>query len=147
MKISRLNIVLCFAVLMATPCLAHHMAVVVSRENGVENLSSAELGKIFRGDTRKWPDGTEVLLVVHQASNGEALTLQHLNKLTPAQWQGWIRDHKRQLTIVDSDQDVLNFVGNTPGAVGLVDVRSVNHKVKVVHIDGKVPHEEGYLPH
>ena len=147
MKTSRVNILLCFALLVATPCLAHHMAVVVSRENGIENLSSAELSKIFRCETRKWPDGTDVLLVMHQASNGEALTLQHLNKLTPAQWQGWMKDHKRQVTMVDSDQDVLNLVGSTPGAVGLIDVRSVNDKVKVIHVDGKLPHEEGYLPH
>jgi hypothetical protein len=48
---------------------------------------------------------------------------------------------------VDSDQDVLALVESTPGAVGLVDVRSVTDRVKIVHVDGKLPMEDGYLPH
>jgi len=31
--------------------------------------------------------------------------------------------------------------------VGLVDVRAVNDKVKVLHVDGKLPMEDGYLQH
>jgi hypothetical protein len=41
----------------------------------------------------------------------------------------------------------LSYVEKTPGAVGLVDVRSVNDHVNIVRVDGKVPMEEGYLPH
>jgi len=46
-----------------------------------------------------------------------------------------------------SDQDVLAIVESTPGAVGLVDVRSVNDRVTVIRVDGRVPMEDGYLPH
>jgi len=31
--------------------------------------------------------------------------------------------------------------------VGLVDVRSINDQVNVVRVDGKLPMEDGYLPH
>jgi len=48
---------------------------------------------------------------------------------------------------VDSDEDVLNYVEKTPGAIGLVAVRSVNVHVNIIRVDGKVPMEEGYLPH
>jgi len=84
---------------------------------------------------------------MHRASNGEAVTLQRLNKMSTQQWHNWISEHKDSLTLVDSDQELLNYVENTPGAVGLVDVRSVNDHVKLVRVDGKVPMEEGYLPH
>ena len=33
------------------------------------------------------------------------------------------------------------------GAIGLVDVRSINDQVNVVRVDGKLPMEDGYLPH
>jgi len=136
-----------FAIISAAPCFAHHMAVVVSKQNGVSAVSSAQLSKIFLVETKKWADGKNIQVVLHRASNGEAITLQRLNKMSAQQWHNWIAAHKDSLTLVDSDEDVLNYVENTPGAVGLVDVRSVNDHVTVVRVDGKVPMEEGYLPH
>lgn len=149
MKVSlpRTTVVLLFAVISTAPCFAHHMAVVVSKQTNVSAVTSPQLGKIFRADTRKWPDGTAIQVVLHRSSNGEAVSLQHLNKMTAQRWQNWIAEHKDLLTLVDCDSDVLDYVAKTPGAVGLVDVRSVNDHVKVVRVDGKVPMEEGYLPH
>jgi ABC-type phosphate transport system substrate-binding protein len=139
--------VLSFALLLATPCFAHHMAVVVSKDNAVDNLTSAQLSKLFRGETRKWPDGRMVVLVIHRASPGESITLQHLNKMTAAQFQAWIIEHHDSVKMADSDQEVLSIVETDPEAVGLVDVRSLTDRVKLVHVDGKVPMEDGYLPH
>jgi ABC-type phosphate transport system substrate-binding protein len=85
--------------------------------------------------------------VLHRASAGEGVTLQRLNKMSAQQWQAWIRDHKDSIKLVDSDSDVLSYVASTPGAIGLVELHSVNDRVTVVRIDGKVPLEEGYLPH
>jgi ABC-type phosphate transport system substrate-binding protein len=149
MKVSRSRnaAVVLFALVSVVPCLAHHMAVVVSKQNGVGALSSAQLGKIFRAETKKWPDGKNIQLVLHSASNGEAVTLEHLNKMTAQQWHNWVAQHKDVLVLVESDDDVLNYVQSAPAAVGLVDVRSVNDHVSIVRVDGKVPMEEGYLPH
>ena len=140
-------VLLSFAALLTTPCFAHHMAVVVSKENTVDNVSSAQLGKVFRAETRKWTDGKFIVLVFHRASAGEAITLQHLNKMSATQLQAWTIEHRDSLKLVDSDQEVLSVVESTPGAVGLVDVRSVNDRVKIVRVDGKLPMEDGYLPH
>lgn len=147
MKLSRLPALLACVFLMAVPCFAHHIAVVVSPENTTENLSSVELSRIFRCETRQWTGGKEILVVLNRSSVGEALTLQRLNKMSVSQWQAWMKEHKHHLAFVDSDVEVLNLVGSTPGAIGLVDVRELNDKVRVVHVDGKLPLEAGYLPH
>ncbi len=136
-----------FALLAAAPCFAHHMAVVVSKQNQVEALTSQQLSKIFRAETKKWPDGKDVQLVFHRSSPGENMTLGRLNKMNSRQWQSWLAEHKNTVQIVDSDDDVLKYVESTPGAIGLVDVRSVTGGVRVVRVDGKVPMEDGYLPH
>ena len=146
LKKSHLTIWLLFA-LLATPCFAHHMAVVVSKHSGVTVMTSTQLAKIFRTDVKRWPDGKPIALVLHRASAGEAVTLQRLNKMSAQQWQAWTIEHKNFLKLVDSDSDVLTYVENTPGAVGLVDVRSVTDRVTVIRVDGKVPMEHGYLPH
>ncbi len=135
------------ALLLATPCFAHHMAVVVSKDTAVDNITSTQLGKVFRAESKKWPDGKSVVLIFHRASPGEMITLQHLNKMSAAQLQAWTTEHRDILKFVDSDQDVLSVVETTPGAIGLVDVRSVTDRVKIVRVDGKVPMEDGYLPH
>ena len=131
----------------AAQCFAHHMAVVASKQNNVANLTSVQLGKIFRAETKKWADGKPILIVLHRASAGESVTLQHLNKMSAQQWQAWVTEHKEVVQVVDSDDEVLTYVQSTPGAIGLVDVRSVTDRVKIVRVDGKVPMEDGYLPH
>src|ERR1700759_5113878 len=114
MKVTRFRsaTVILFAVMSVVPCFSHHMALVVSKRNGVGALSSGQLGRIFRAETKKWPDGKSIQLVMHRASNGEAVTLQRLNKMSNQQWHNWISEHKDSLTLVDSDEDVLNYVEN-----------------------------------
>jgi ABC-type phosphate transport system substrate-binding protein len=136
-----------FAAISAAPCFAHHMAVVVAKQSSVTTVTSTQLGKIFRTDIKRWPDGKPIALVLHRSSAGEAITLQRLNKMSAQQWQAWTIEHKDSLKLVDSDEEVLTYVENTPGAVGLVDVRSVTDRVTVIRVDGKVPMEDGYLPH
>ena len=147
MKTSRLAILLVVTLLFAAPCFAHHMAVVVSNQSGVTNMTAAHLGKVFRAEIRKWPNGKDIVVVLHRASAGETITLQRLNKMSAQQWQAWVAEHKGSVKLVDSDQDVLSFIESTPGAIGMVDVRSVNNRVTIIRVDGRVPMEDGYLPH
>lgn len=147
MKTCRSAVILLLAIGLAAPCFAHHMAVVVSKQNGVTTMTAAQLSRIFRAETKKWPDGRSITVVLHRSLRGETITLQRLNKMSAEQWQTWVADHKDSLKLVDSDEEVLSYVETTPGAVGLVDVRSVNDRVTIIRVDGKVPMEEGYLPH
>ena len=147
LRMSRPAALLLFAAISAAPCFAHHMAVVVSKQSGVTAISSAQLKKMFRAETKKWPDGKSIQLVMHRASTGEAITLQRLNKMSAQQWQSWVAEHKDSLKLVDTDNEVLQYVESTPGAVGLVEVHSLNDHVNIIRVDGKVPMEDGYLPH
>jgi ABC-type phosphate transport system substrate-binding protein len=130
-----------------SPCFAHHMAVVVNKDNAVDNVTSAHLAKLLRAEIKKWPDGKNVVLVLHKGSEGEAETLERLNKMSDAEWKAFLAAHKDSIQFVDSDADVLKLVQAEPGAIGLIDVRSVDHSINVVHVDGKLPMEFGYLPH
>src|SRR5579885_2161529 len=114
-KVLRSVALIVFAMFAVAPCFAHHMAVVVSKQNKTETVSSVQLSKIFRAETRKW--------------------------------QKWVSGHRDSIELVDSDKDVLKYVESTPAAIGLVDVRSLTGGVNVVRVDGKVPMEDGYLPH
>jgi ABC-type phosphate transport system substrate-binding protein len=136
-----------FFLALLTPCWAHHMAVVVDKHNGIRDIRSEHLARIFRHETSQWPDGTRIVLVLHQGSKDEAQTLERLNGMSPAAMKAFVGSHKNTAKFGASDAEVLKFVQSTPGAVGLVDVRSVNSEVNVVRVNGKLPLEQGYLPH
>jgi hypothetical protein len=51
------------------------------------------------------------------------------------------------IQVVSTDEELINKVAGTPGAVGVVDVYSINSSVAVVKIGGKLPLEPGYLLH
>ena len=123
------------------------MAVVVNKNNIVQNFTSAHLAKIFKGEVKKWPDGKNVVLVLHNSSPDEMVTLEHLNKMTEAEVKALLASHKDSIRTVGSDADVIDAVASTPGAIGFVEERSITDRVAVVKVDGKLPMEAGYLPH
>ena len=123
------------------------MAVVVDKDNNVGNVTAVHLSKILREEVKKWPDGKAIVLVLHKDSAGESETLERLIKMSPAELKALVASHKDSIQIVDSDAEVLRIVQSTPGAIGLVDVRSVDNTINVIRVDGKLPMESGYLPH
>jgi ABC-type phosphate transport system substrate-binding protein len=147
MKRSSTGFLVAFLMLSLVPCFAHHMAVVVNKGNGVAEVSSAHLSKIFRLEVKKWQDGTDIVLVLHKESSGELLTLERLNHMSSDELKSFVSSRQNAFTMVESDADVLHLVETTRGAVGLVDVRSINDQVDVLRVGGKLPMEDGYLPH
>ena len=147
MKYPRILCLFASVTLSLTPCFAHHMAVVVNKDNTVQNVTSAHLAKIFKGEVKKWADGKNVVLVLHGYSQDELTTLEHLNKMTEAQVKALLALHKDSIRTVGSDADVIDAVASTPGAIGFVEERSITDRVSVVKVDGKLPMESGYLPH
>jgi len=147
MKLSRLIFLFVFLLSFLTPCFAHHLAVVVDKDNHIENITSAHLAKVIRADVKKWPDGRDILIVLRKDLTGETLTLQRLTKMSASELQAHVAAHSSTITLVDSDADVLKLVGSMPGAMGFVEVRAINDQVNVVKVDGRLPLESGYLPH
>ena len=147
MKMRSAIYTLAFLSVCLTPGFAHHTAVVVNKDNTVENVVSAHLAKIVRGEIKKWPDGKNIVLVLHKDSGGETETLERLNKMSASEWKSLIAAHKDSIMFVDTDADVLKEVQAEAGAIGFVEVHSIDNSVNVVHVDGKLPMEFGYLPH
>jgi ABC-type phosphate transport system substrate-binding protein len=147
MRYQRILCLCAWVTLSMTPCFAHHMALVVSKDNSVQNVTSAHLAKLLKGEVKKWADGKDVVLVLHGNSPDEMVTLEHLNKMTADEVKAMVASHKDSIRTVATDADVIQAVASTPGAVGFVSERSITDQVVVVRIDGKLPMEAGYLPH
>ena len=125
-----------------------NMAVVVAADSNLPDLTMAEFTKLSKGAQKSWPDGrTFTLLLKDPASPEMHVAVQKLFGVSPADAKtaiAKINEVRPMIRIVGSDEDVFRTVTSTPGAVGLVDVYSINSAVKVLHIDGKLPFDVGY---
>ncbi len=122
------------------------MAVIVDKDNKTANITSAHLVRIFKGEVKKWPDGKSIVFVVRDTSD-EIGTLAHLTKMTSADVKAMIEERKDSILRKASDAEVIDAVASTPGAIGMVEEHSINGRVSVIKVDGKLPLEAGYLPH
>ena len=55
--------------------------------------------------------------------------------------------HRESIMFLDTDAEVLKAVQTERRALELVEVHSIDGSVNVIHVDGKLPMELGYLPH
>jgi ABC-type phosphate transport system substrate-binding protein len=125
---------------------AKQIAVIVNNGNSVQNISAVEIAKIFKCNTRTWTSGIQITVVVRDPSTPEMeLLLSRIYKISPDELKSFIAAHKDAVVVVDSNAAMLNAVHTIPGAIGLIDVFSINQQVKVVKIDGKLPVEYGYI--
>ena len=134
------------ALCLAGSCAARQFAVVVDKTNNVGSLSASDLVKLFKCDKLKWPDGKTVILVLRDPSTPEMKTaIEKLYHTTPEELKALLAAHHQTVLVVRSEQELLKSVESIPGAIGLVDVYSINSRVNVVRVDGKLPLEQGYF--
>jgi hypothetical protein len=137
-------------VLVASVCYPaiKNMAVVVAADSNLPDLTMAEFTKLSKGAQKSWPDGRSFTLVLKDPTSPEMhVAVQKLLGVSPSDAKtaiAKINEVRPLIKIVGSDEDVFRTVTTTPGAVGLVDVYSINSAVKVLHIDGKLPFDVGY---
>src|SRR6266566_7849183 len=136
-----------FACTPAVPAIKN-MAVVVSAGRKLADVPLADLVKYCKGTAKSWPDGKNFVIVLKNPDAPDMhIALQKL--FGGGVWDAKVaiaklNETRQTVKIVDSDDDLLRTVDATPGAVGIVDVYSINSSVKVLRIDGKLPFDVGY---
>jgi hypothetical protein len=138
------------ATLLALPALpaAKNIAVIMSAGSKTTDVPLAELVKLCKGTQKAWSDGRNFLLVMKDPNAADMHTpVQKLFGMAPADLKTAmpkLNESRQVVKIVDTDDELLRTVEATPGAVGIVDVYSINSSVKVLRIDGKLPFDVGY---
>jgi ABC-type phosphate transport system substrate-binding protein len=146
------------AVLLTLTCAsqvaARDLALVSNKSNVVAAVTLADLVKICKGQTNRWPDGKAVTFVTRDPSAPEMrIVLEKVYGMSKDEVAAQITsaNHGRvnhpAIIVVESDEALVRRVESTPGAVGLVDVYSINGGINVLKIGGKLPLEPGYPLH
>jgi ABC-type phosphate transport system substrate-binding protein len=131
---------------LAVSCSAKQLAVIVEKGNASTTLASADLIKILKAQTRTWPDGSSITVVILDPGSPDMqIALERLYKISPQDLKTLVASHRGSIVVAASDQNLLHIVESTRGAIGVVDVYSITHDVKVLKVDDRLPLEAGYL--
>jgi hypothetical protein len=139
-----------FAAVLALPALpaTKNIAVIMSAGSKLQDVPLTELVKLCKGTQKAWSDGRSFMLVMKDPNAADMHTpVQKLFGMAPADLKtamAKLNESRQVVKVVDSDEELLRTVGATPGAVGIVDVYSINSSVKVLRVDGKLPFDVGY---
>ncbi|MFZ0898626.1 MAG: substrate-binding domain-containing protein [Candidatus Sulfotelmatobacter sp.] len=154
MLCQRLLRVFIFVIVAASLAAARDIAVVSNKSNALGAITVADLVKVCKAQTNRWPDGKPVTFVMRSPSSPEMkMVLEKVYGMSESELNSLIitsnhaRTNHPAILVATSDEELVNTVASTPGAVGVVDVYSINSSVAVVKIGGKLPLEPGYLLH
>ena len=128
------------------------VAVIVHEQVPVDELSLAELRRIFLGERLFWSkDMTITLLVPPRGTRERKVLLDRIyQQRSEAQFQHhWINklfsgDARSNPKITGSPRMSASLVREIPGAIALVPADRIPSGVKVLRIDGRTPGEAGY---
>ena len=154
MHYRKLLIFFLFLAASASLAMARDLALVSNKSNALSAITLPDLVKVCKAQTNRWPDGKPVTFIMRAPTTPEMrMLLEKVFELPGSQVSDLINaaNHGRAnhpaILIADSDDDLVNKVASIPGAVGVVDVYSINSSVSVVKLAGKLPLEPGYLLH
>lgn len=127
------------------------LAIVVNRENPVENLSMAELRTVFLGERSHWPNGRRITLVMMEPGQPERDTmLRDVCRMSEPDLRRRYLQGLLTGEVLVSPKTLANplgvrkFVFNVPGAIGYLRPEDVDDSVKVIRIDGHLPGDAEY---
>jgi len=133
---------------------ARDLALVSNKSNALGTITLPELIKVCKAENNHWPDGKPITFVMRAPSVPEMkIVLEKVYGMSENEVNGLIvtsnhgRPNHPAILVANSDEDLINKVASLPGAIGVVDVYSINSSVAVVKIAGKLPLEPGYLLH
>jgi ABC-type phosphate transport system substrate-binding protein len=127
------------------------LAIIVNTANPTDNLSMAELRKVFLGERSHWPNARRITLVMMEPGKPERKTLirevcqMNENDFSRHFLQGvFTGEVFVSPKTLAGPVGVRKFVFNVPGAIGYVRASDVDSSVKVVRVDGRLPDDKDY---
>jgi ABC-type phosphate transport system substrate-binding protein len=144
---------MCVCCLEAAAAQSHDVdiAVVVHPDTPVNNLTLAEVRKVFLGERQYWSANSPVVLLIRAPVARERnVVLKVMYQMSESQFkQYWIakifRAESASAPKVVYSNDMANeLVTAIPGAIAFIDTREVRPGAKVIRVDGRLPGEVGY---
>ena len=113
------------------------IAIIVNPANKVEDLTLAQIAKIYTGEVTNWKDvggeNAEIVLIGREAGSGTRDGFETITETKDA------CKYRQELT---STGDVIATVSQNPNAIGYASLAAIKDTVKAVKVNGVVASEE-----
>lgn len=110
------------------------IGVIVDKANTVTDISTENLGKIYKGEITNWEDlggiDQPIVVIGREAGSGTRGAFEELLE---------IKDVCKYAQEIDSTGAVMAKVASTPGAIGYVSVDIIDHTVTTLTLNGIAP--------
>jgi len=127
------------------------IAIIVNKSVPVDDLTFAEVRKVFRGERQYWTSGLRVTLLVRAPVARERdVVLKKIYEMSEAQYrQYWISkvfraDVAAGPKIVYTNDMATELVSAIPGAVSFIEASKAPAGFKIIKVNGIMPGETGY---
>jgi hypothetical protein len=130
---------------------AGDFAVIVHPATPADDLSLAQLRRVFLGQQQFWPGGGRVVLFVEPPGTAEGqIVLARLYQMSESEFKRyWIAKTFRDdiatgPKIVSSPGLAKRLTATVPGAIAVIPIADVDSTVKVLRIDRRLPGATDY---
>lgn len=127
------------------------LAIVVNTSCTMENVTSAELAKIFKAEKAKNIDGAKYAIAMRDAGSAERnAALKGIYQMSDSEYEKFFLQATFAGTVqaapkaLGSAASVKSFVAAAPGGISYMRGSDVDSTVKVLKVDGKSPGDAGY---
>lgn len=116
------------------------IAIVVNPQNGVTDLTTAQIRDIFNGNITNWKElggaDAPITVVSREAGSGTRSSFEEIVDSIRL---------KKDALIQDSNGTIRETVANDPNAIGYLSHGLINDKIKALKVDGQESSEESIL--
>jgi len=126
------------------------LAVIVSPNSKLTNISVADLRRVFQSERLTDPDGNRLIALNHPPKTVDRVGFDQVVLRMDPEGVGrfWIdrkiRGGNGPPRTVESLATLRRVVEKLPGAIGYLRPGQLSNEVRVIRVDGKLPEETGY---
>lgn len=126
------------------------LAVIVSPNSKLTNISTADLRRVFQSERLTDPDGNRLIALNHPPKTVDRVGFDHVVMGMDPEGVGrfWIdrkiRGGSGPPRTVESLATLRRVVEKLPGAIGYIRPGQLSNEVRAVRVDGKLPEDAGY---
>lgn len=117
------------------------LTVIANSGSTPESVTQKEFDKIIHGEQQRWKTGQNVSIALLKTNNSIGLKTAELvfdmssNELNKY-WLGLVFEGKSKAPeFFNSEEDLINYVAITPGAVGIISSSTKTSKVTMIKLD------------
>lgn len=114
--------------------------IIANKDVPENSVSMNEIKNIFTGKKTRWSNNEKINFVLTGSDETHRQFLQTYIRRTPQQfsryWKKQVFTGKgRKPRGFNAEEDVIEYVAGTPGAIGYISTDSISNKVKVLGIN------------